>query len=109
MMSGDLNPVELNATALKAAHAARQKGDHMPKKTIYSPAYRRLIQRLRERRQEVGMTQGELADRLGRSRAWVQRIEACETRADFLQTVDLHKALKIDIHEAVRLVQEEAP
>ena len=81
----------------------------MSKKTIYSPAYRRLIQRLRDRRLELGLTQAELGVRVKRSRAWTQRVLACETRADFLQTVDLLKALKIDIHEAVRLVQGEAP
>jgi transcriptional regulator with XRE-family HTH domain len=81
----------------------------MSKKSIYSPAYRRLIQRLRARRLELEMTQAQLAAKVGKDRAWVQRVLACETRTDFLQTVDLLKALKIDIHEAVRLVQGEAP
>jgi transcriptional regulator with XRE-family HTH domain len=83
----------------------------MPKKTIHSAAYRRLTRLLRDRRVELGMTQSQVAAKLGRSRSWLQKVEGAkpDRRLDFLQTVDLLRVLKIELDEAERLVMEKAP
>ena len=81
----------------------------MSKKTIYSPAYRRLIQRLRERRLELVMTQSQVAGRVGRRKSWLSKVEQCERRLDFLETIDLLRVLKIEPDEAVRIVLQGKP
>jgi transcriptional regulator with XRE-family HTH domain len=81
----------------------------MPIKTIHSKAYRALIRRLRERRIELGLTQLDVATKVNHSRTWLQKVESAELRIDFLQTIDLLRLLKIDVDDAVRLVEEGAP
>lgn len=77
----------------------------MPK-TIHTAAYRELIKRMRSRREELGLSQSHVAAKVGRDRSWLQRIEVCERRADFLETVDLLQVLGIDLTEAVAIVQK---
>ncbi len=81
----------------------------MPIKTIYAKTYRALIRRLRERRIELGLTQLDVAAKMGHGRTWLQKIETAERRLDFLQTIDLLRVLKIEVDDAVRLVEEKAP
>lgn len=81
----------------------------MPKKTIYSGRYVALIRRMRERRQALGLTQAQVALRVGQSAKWLQRIESGQRRADVIETVDLLRALDIEVDEAVRLVVREEP
>ena len=81
----------------------------MTAKTIYAHGYRELIKRLRARRVELGLTQAQLAARVGRGRTWLQKVEAAERRLDFLQTVDLLRALDMKVDEVADLVTEKAP
>lgn len=78
-------------------------------KTIYADGYRALLKRLRARRVELGLTQQQLAAKVGRSRTWLQKAEAAERRLDFLQTVDLLRALDMKLDEVADLVTKEAP
>jgi transcriptional regulator with XRE-family HTH domain len=80
----------------------------MPK-TIHSKGYIALIRRIRDRRIELGLTQSDLASRVGQHRSWIQRSEVGERRLDFLETVDLLRALRIKLDEAARIVMEKAP
>lgn len=77
----------------------------MSKKSIHDPAYQALVQRLRERRLELGLTQSQAATRLGRRKSWLSKVEQCERRLDFLETMDLLRVLKIEPDEAVRIVE----
>ena len=76
------------------------------RKTIHDPRYVKLISRLRRRRRELGLSQDALARKLGVGSTWVAKVETCERRLDVLETIDLLRALDIELHEAVRLVQE---
>jgi hypothetical protein len=76
----------------------------MPK-TTHTASYAALIDRLRSRRHELHLTQSQVAAKVGRDRFWMHRIESCKRRADFLETLDLLRALRIKIDEAVRIVQ----
>ena len=76
----------------------------MPK-TVYSPGYIALIQRIRARRLELGLTQADAAAKAGRDRLWWQRMEGGTRRADFLETVDTLRVLGIKLSEAVRIIE----
>ena len=78
-------------------------------KTIYADSYRALLKRMRARRVELGLTQRQLAAKVGRSRTWLQKAEAAERRLDFLQTVDLLRALGMKLDEVADLVTKKAP
>lgn len=64
-------------------------------KTIHHPAYVAMIQRLRERRIELGLTQRQVASKLGVPRTWVNKVEKLDRRLDFIETLDLLRAYKI--------------
>ena len=59
---------------------------------------------LRERRKELGMTQKELAERIGRERTYINRIEQGETDmqlSSFIRIADaLNLSLRLDINLA---------
>ncbi len=54
-------------------------------KSIYSPQYQAVTQRLRELREGAGMTQRDLAQKLNVPRSTVARIELGERRVDLLE------------------------
>lgn len=49
---------------------------------VYEPDYRYVIQRLREAREEAGLTQATVAQKLGRPRTFVSKCELGERRID---------------------------
>jgi transcriptional regulator with XRE-family HTH domain len=52
--------------------------------TIHSPAYRRLVSRLREAREQAGLTQVDVARRLGKPQSFVSSCEGYI--ADYMRT-----------------------
>ncbi len=56
-------------------------------KTIYSKGYLTLIERLRNAREKLDLSQTELADRMGQSQSFVSKSERGERRIDI---VELH-------------------
>lgn len=81
-------------------------------KTIHHPAYEAMIRRLRRRRVELGLTQREVARKLGVATSWVCKVETCERRLDFLETIDVCRLYRIAVSELERCVrqrQEERP
>ena len=54
-------------------------------KTIYKEAYRKSIALLKEKRIEKGVTQSQLAEKLGISQAVISKIETCERRLDIIE------------------------
>jgi len=49
-----------------------------------------------EIRDELGLSQRELAERLGQSRSYVSKVEIFERRMDFVQLVEWLRALGVD-------------
>lgn len=76
----------------------------MPK--AYTKNYRRLLKHIRSRRVALGLSEDQVAARVGQSLLWMQRVEAGKYRMDFLETVDLLRALDIDLEDAARLIQD---
>jgi transcriptional regulator with XRE-family HTH domain len=65
-------------------------------KHLRSPRHRALIAAIVEARNAAGLTQRQLASRLGRSNSFVWKIEAGERRVDVLEFVEIAVALKAD-------------
>jgi transcriptional regulator with XRE-family HTH domain len=78
-------------------------------KTIYSQEYKRLLETLVALRQEAGLTQRDLAKRLGTHHSWVAKVELGERRLDVIETVRLIKVLGGDpvgvIQDIAKLVK----
>lgn len=58
--------------------------------------YKGVVNRLKLRRQELGLSQQTLADRLGLHKQFVSRVELGERRLDFVEFVDFAQALELD-------------
>lgn len=62
-------------------------------KSLHSTRYRAFIVRLRQAREEAGLTQTELALAVGRSQTWLSKCELGERRVDVIELEDLAIAL----------------
>ena len=76
-------------------------------KTIYNPAYRRLVNELRRLRLERGLRQADVGHQLGVSRHWIAKIERGETRLDIVQLVRLCRLYGADTGRFVRELEQE--
>lgn len=54
-------------------------------RSLHSEAYRQFLERLRQARQEAGLTQVEVAKRLGRPQSYVSKCESGERRIDVIE------------------------
>jgi transcriptional regulator with XRE-family HTH domain len=59
--------------------------------------YRKLIAALKIARKKAGITQIELAERLGTRQQFVSKVESCERRLDVVELVDIGHALGLDV------------
>ena len=73
-------------------------------KTIYSDDYARLLEWLRDQRNEKGVTTRGLGEHLGVVHTWVSKIELGERRLDLIEYIQYCKALEIDPHEGINLI-----
>lgn len=65
-------------------------------KSIYDDEYRTLIGLLRSKRLAVGLTQQQVADRMGRPQSFVAKVEGCERRLDVVEFLHLCRAIGVD-------------
>lgn len=56
-------------------------------KSQFTPAYRKLVARLKEIREEAGLTQRQLAEKLGREQSFLGRIETGQRRVDLVELI----------------------
>lgn len=70
------------------------------------PRYRELIARLSAKRREMGVTQEQLASRLGLHKQFVSRVELGERRLDVVELIDFARALGIDHTDLLISVSE---
>ena len=73
-------------------------GGKQPIKSLHSVPYDRLLQMLRQARLGAGVSQEELAARLGRRQVYVSRCELGERRVDVLEWAELLLAIGVDPH-----------
>lgn len=65
-------------------------------KSIYERSYRRLLELLVEARQDAGVTQQQLADRLQRPQSFISKIENGDRRLDVVEFLELCRLLGAD-------------
>ncbi len=66
-------------------------------KSVYSRDYIVFLQQLRLAREESGLTQREVADKLGRSQSFVAKCEQGHNRVDVAQLVEFCRALGVPL------------
>lgn len=76
----------------------------MATKTIYHGAYLQLVDKLRSRREELGVSQIALASKLGWPQQRVSAVEAGARRLDVLEFLRLASALGMTPEEGVNLL-----
>ena len=70
----------------------------MQRAWVVSPDYRAVIGVLRQAREAKGLSQREVARRLGKPVSFVNKIELIERRIDILEFITLCRALEVDPH-----------
>lgn len=76
-------------------------------KTLGTRRHKSLIAMLIERREASGMTQTELAARLGEYQSFVARLESGQRRVDVVEFIDLAKILGFDPSAAIKRLAAE--
>lgn len=76
-------------------------------KTLGTERHRALIALLVEKREASGLTQTELADKLGEYQSFVARLESGQRRVDVIEFLELARILNFDPLDALgRLANE---
>ncbi len=57
-------------------------------RSLHTEAYRRFLTRLRRAREEAGLTQVEVANRIGRPQSYVSKCESGERRVDVIELAE---------------------
>jgi transcriptional regulator with XRE-family HTH domain len=78
-------------------------------KTIYSPAYRALINWLRVSRKAKGLSMRELGIRMRMPHSWIGKVDTGERRLDVEEFVRISRALEIDSREGLSILEAALP
>ncbi|MDD3276796.1 MAG: helix-turn-helix transcriptional regulator [Kiritimatiellales bacterium] len=79
------------------------------RKTIHSPASQIFCSLLREERQNAGLSQNMLAEKLNRPQSFVAKIEKGERRVDLVEFLTITHAMGIDPVKFIRKLQKLFP
>jgi transcriptional regulator with XRE-family HTH domain len=71
-------------------------------KSIYSPEYAAALRVLRQAREHAGLTQVELAERLGQTQSFVTKVERGDRRLDIVQLRSICQVLGLTMTDFVR-------
>lgn len=71
-------------------------------KSVHSKRQRLLCESLEKARREAGLTQAEVARRLGKAQSFVSRYETGERRLDVLEFLSVAQALQMKAPEFLR-------
>jgi transcriptional regulator with XRE-family HTH domain len=75
-------------------------------KTLGTERHRALIALLIEKREASGLTQTDLADKLGEYQSFVARLESGQRRVDVIEFLELARILNFDPHQALQKLAE---
>jgi transcriptional regulator with XRE-family HTH domain len=75
-------------------------------KTLGSKRHKALIALLIQKREAAGMTQADLADRLGEYQSFVARLESGQRRIDVVEFLDIAEALSFDPAKAILVLRK---
>jgi transcriptional regulator with XRE-family HTH domain len=79
------------------------------RRSFHSQAYKSAVAKLIDARHEAGLTQRDLAEKLGKARSFVGKMEAGERRVDFVEFIVIARALGVDEGELLRSIAAELP
>ena len=71
-------------------------------KSIHTKLYQRMIARLRAKREEKGVTQMQLAEKLGVNQTFVSKVEICERRLDIVELLTICEILEIPFVDFIK-------
>lgn len=74
-------------------------------KSIHSPQHQKLRELLIAARKKAGLTQAEVAERLGRPQSFVAKYEGGERRLDVIEFIQVMRALQSDPLKLMRLLR----
>jgi ribosome-binding protein aMBF1 (putative translation factor) len=83
------------------------KGKGWMEKTIYTREYSVLLGILKEAREQAGMTQVQLADKLSQSQSFVSKFERGDRRIDLIQLRTICQILGLSLGEFVERMERE--
>jgi len=78
------------------------------RKSTHSKPYLRFREALVAARESAGLSQHELARRLGRPQSFVSKCESGERRVDVVELVQICRILRADPIDIIRTVQRES-
>lgn len=67
--------------------------------------YKALLQALIQARKDAGITQVELADRIGRRQTFVSKYETAERRLDVAEYIAIARAIEVEPYALMREVE----
>lgn len=70
-------------------------------KSIYSREYSLFLEQLRKAREEKGLTQTELAEKLGQTQSFISKVERGERRLDVVELRAFCKAIGVSFNTFV--------
>lgn len=79
------------------------------RKWVRSPSYRTVIAALVEARAKTGLTQRDLAAKLGKPPSWVAKVEQGERRLDLVEFIALARALGLKETDLLRTIAAGLP
>ena len=65
-------------------------------KSLHDDVYEKLVAFLKATRNDAGVTQTELASRIGTDQSYVSKYERCERRLDYVEIRSICLALELD-------------
>ena len=76
-------------------------------KSVYSDEYTIFLRLVLEERKAAGLTQKQLADRLGKPQSFVSKYERGERRLDIAEFLAVMRAMNADPHGIINAMQGE--
>ena len=76
-----------------------------PLKSIYEGAYKALLALLVEARNEAGLTQHQLAEKLGRPQSFVSKVEHGDRRLDVIEFLEFCRLLQCDPYALLKRIE----
>lgn len=83
----------------------------MPKvrKSLFAPEYVSIVDGLVERRKALGLSQWDMAVRLGEEQSWISKVERKQRRLDAFEYVRFCRVLDLDPGEIMRPIWAAMP
>lgn len=73
-------------------------------KTLGSANHKALVDLIVAKREAVGMTQSQLAEKLGEYQSFVARLESGQRRIDVIEFIEIARVLNFDAAKALKKV-----